>query len=172
VTLTFGKISISQSLHLYEHPNRGVESFKGLNSRISFDDSDLLGALALHPSITHMKELSGKAAVGILNGNNTRTGAEKGGNYWEAAVAPGASVGPVTVTLPVTLGFGSGNFYQKNGYAYLAAGVNFGYALPISEHYGRWAATAGATYFNTDREVTGNSQENDLVGSLGLGVSF
>jgi hypothetical protein len=172
VTLDFGKISISESLHFYEYPNTGLESFEGLHSRISFDDSDLSGALALHPSIAHMKELSGKAAVGSLNSNNARTGTEKGGDYWEAAIAPGVSVGPVTLTLPVTLGFGSGKFYQRNGYAYLAAGMNFEYALPMLGNYGRWTATAGATYYNTDREVTGNSQQNDVVGSLGLGISF
>jgi len=172
VTLTFGKISISESLHFYDYPNTGNESFEGLNSKISFDDSDLLGALALHPSLTHMKELSGKAAVLLLDSKGAKTGAEKGGNYWEAAVAPGASVGPVTVTVPLTVGFGSGKFYQKDGYAYFAAGLNLGYALPMPSNYGKWVATAGATYYNTDKEVTGNKQENDLVGSLGLGVAF
>jgi hypothetical protein len=39
----------------------------------------------------------------------------------------------VTLTLTVTLCFGSGHVYQKNGYAYLAAGETFGYALPISK---------------------------------------
>jgi hypothetical protein len=172
VTMTFGKISISESLHFYEYPNKGHESFEGLNSKISFDDSDLLGALALNPSVTHMKELSGKAAVGILNNTGAKSGAEKGGNYWEAAVAPGASVGPVSVSVPLAVGFGSGNFYQRNGYAYFAAGLNLGYALPMPENYGKWSATAGATYYNTDKAVTGNNQENDLVGSLGLGVAF
>ncbi len=168
VTLTFGKISISESLHFYDYPNGLTsESFEGLNSKISFDDSDLLGALALHPSLTHMKELSGKAALAV-----SANGAETGGNYWEAAVAPGASVGPVTVTVPLTVGFGSGKFYNKNGYAYFAAGLNLGYALPMPSNYGKWVATAGATYYNTDKEVTGNKQENDLVGSLGLGVAF
>jgi hypothetical protein len=165
-------LSVSESLHFYEYPSLGVESFMGLNSRISFDDSDLLGALALHPSIAHMKELSGKAAVGPLNINHSGTGAQQRGNYWEAAVGPGVSLGPVSVTLPVTLGFGSGNFYPKNGYAYLAAGLNFGYALPVPVQCGRWTVSAGATYYNTEKEVTGNSRENDVVGSLGLGISF
>lgn len=172
VTMTFGKISISESLHFYEYPNKGGESFEGLNSKISFDDSDLLGALALNPSLTHMKELSGKSAVGILNTNGAKSGAEKGGNYWEAAVAPGASVGPVSLSVPLTVGFGSGNFYQKNGYAYFAAGLNLGYTLPMPQNYGKWSATAGATCYNTDKAVTGNNQENDVVGSLGLGVAF
>jgi hypothetical protein len=168
VTFTFGKISISESLHFYDYPNGLTsESFEGLNSKISFDDSDLLGALALHPSLTHMKELSGKAALGIK-----ANGAEKGGNYWEAAVAPSTSVGPVTVTVPLTVGFGSGKFYDENGYAYFSAGLNLGYALPMPANYGKWVATAGATYYNTDKGATRTSPENDLVGSLGLGVSF
>jgi hypothetical protein len=70
------------------------------------------------------------------------------------------------------IGFGSANFYQKNGCAYLAAGLNFRYALPVPEQCGRWTVSAGATYYNTDKEVTGNSRENDVVGSLGLGISF
>jgi len=168
VTLTFGKISISESLHFYDYPNGLTsESFEGLNSKISFDDSDLLGALALHPSLTHMKELSGKAALAVKT-----NGAETGGNYWEAAVAPSASVGPVTVTVPLTVGFGSGKFYDKDGYAYFAAGLNLGYALPMPSNYGKWVATAGATYYNTDKGATRTSPENDLVGSLGLGVAF
>ena len=164
VSLTFGKVTLTESFQFMFFPNESMpETSESIVSKLSFDDSDLLGSLALHPSITHQHEVSGKAA----NGPGDRKG-----DYWEAAIAPSLAAGPVTVTLPVTLGFGSSKYYLKDGYGYLSAGINAAYTLPLSKTYGTWTVNVGGTYYNLNKSAVGGNADNDVVGNVGLGVSF
>ncbi len=161
IALTFGKVTLTETYLFYFSPNDQFDTFEGLNSKLAYDDSDLLGAFALHPSVTYLKELVGNG------GTNSR----KGG-YWEAAVAPGFSAGPVAVTVPITAGFGTSKFYDKDGYGYLSAGLNLAYTLPVSKSYGTWTANVGGTYYNINRSAAGGTMSNDVVGSAGIAVAF
>lgn len=161
VALTFGKVTLTETYLWFESPNDSFGQFGGLNSKLAYDDGDLLGAFALHPSITWLNEGMGKAGNG-----------PKKGDYLELAVAPGYALGPVAFTLPLTLGTGQNGFYAKNGYAYFSAGLNVAYTLPVSKTYGTWTATAGLTYYNTDKKTTLNPSADDLVVSGGFGVAF
>ena len=174
-SLSFGKFTLTESYIFRNFPNTtfgtlGVQDAQAISSRLSFDDSDYLGAFALHPSFTWVKETVGKlSALG--------SDKDKQGSYYEASIAPSTALGAVTVTLPITAGFGSNGFYQKDGYGYLSAGLNLGYILPVSKRYGTWTATAGATYYNLNRSTVASnttigSAHNDVVGSFGLGVAF
>lgn len=172
VALSFGKVTITETYQFFSSPNDRFVDSQALNSKLSFDDADLLGAFALHPSVSLTHELDGKQVIdGALPGNAGF--AAKHGNYWEAAVAPSYSAGPVTLTLPLVLGFGSQNYYQRNGYGFFSAGLNVAYTLPISKSYGTWTANAGATYYTIDNNVVGNNNANrDVVAQGGLGVAF
>ncbi len=173
VSLTFGKVTLTESYQFMFFPNSStLETSESLVSKLAFDDSDILGAFALHPSITHQHEISGKAA--LSNSDAALGGVNSGhrGNYWEAAVAPSIAAGPVTVTLPVTLGFGSSKYYKEDGYGYLSAGVNLGYAIPMPKQYGVWTANLGGTYYNVNKSAVGGNADNDVVGNLGLGITF
>ncbi len=161
LALTFGKVTITESYLYYSSPSNQFIDFQGLNSKLSFDDSDLLGAFALHPSVTMLHEVDGKA------GNGSRHG-----NYWEGAVAPSYTAGPVTITAPLTVGFGSSKFYAKDGYGYFSAGLNLAYALPVSKTYGTWTANIGGTAYTLDNKVVGGDAASDVVGQVGLGVTF
>jgi hypothetical protein len=164
ISLTFGKVTLTESFQFMFFPNESMpETSESIVSKLAFDDSDLLGSLALHPSITHQHEVGGKAANGPQ---------ERKGDYWEAAIAPSVAAGPVTVTLPVTVGFGSSKYYAKDGYGFFSAGLNAAYTLPLSKSYGTWTVNLGGTYYNLDKAVVGGNADNDLVGNLGLGVAF
>jgi len=163
VALTFGKVTLTETYYMYASPNDSFKDFQGLNSKLSYDDSDLLGALALHPSVSYLKELDGKAG-------NPANGTK--GDYWEVAVAPGVSAGAVALTFPVTLGLGSRHFYAKDGYGYVSVGANLAYTLPVSKSYGTWTANIGGTYYNTSKSATGNKQNDDVVGTAGIAVAF
>jgi len=164
VSLTFGKVTLTESFQFMFFPNNSVpETSESIVSKLAFDDSDLLGALALHPSITHQHEVSGKAANGPV---------DRKGDYWEVAVAPSIAAGPVTVTAPITVGFGSSKYYLEDGYAYFSAGVNLGYALPLSKQFGVWTLNLGGTYYNLNKSAVGGNADNDVVGNIGLGVAF
>ena len=167
LALTFGKLTLTESYAFLNYPNAipgGAQDSQLWSSKLSFDDSDLLGALALHPSVTYSLETDAKSGVG------TKTG----GSLWEVSVSPGTAVGPLELTLPLTLGVGSDGFYAQNGYSYFSAGLNAAYTLPVSKAYGTWKVNTGVTYYNTDKKSMAgiNSDENNFVGSIGLGVAF
>jgi len=169
ISLTFGKVTLTESYQFMFFPNSSVsQTSESLVSKLAFDDSDVLGAFALHPSVTHQYEVTGKAA------NST----EGHGSYWEGAIAPGFSAGPIAVTVPITVGFGSSKYYLKDGYAYTSAGVNVAYTLPVSKSYGTWTANLGVTYYNLNKSAVGSTNvpdgnaDNDLVGTAGIAVAF
>ncbi|MEI6871964.1 MAG: hypothetical protein WCL08_06745 [Verrucomicrobiota bacterium] len=174
IALTFGKVTISESIHWYTSPNNtaGSTTFQGLNSSISYDDSDLLGALALHPSFTYMQKINGH------------------GGYYEVSGGPGFSSGPVSLAFPLAVGFGEDGFYgaeagkaPKNGFAYFSVGSKVTYTLPMPKTYGTWALSAGVTYYAKDTKVTEQAsfvangspttlKNNDIVGTAGLQLNF
>jgi hypothetical protein len=176
LALTFGKVTITEGYHNYTTPNGGG-TFEGLNSSIGFDDGDLLGAFALHPSFTYMQR------------NNSH------GQYYEVAVGPGFSAGDVSVSFPAAIGFGEDGFYgtaldpvtgkptTKDGFAYFSLGTSVSYALPMPKTYGVWKLTAGVTYYHKDINVTEHAsavnvsktapvKNDDVSASAGIVINF
>jgi hypothetical protein len=169
ISLTFGKITISEAYQIMLFPNQSTPYHsESLVSKIGYDDADLLGAFALHPTFTLQHETKNKAAIGDPSLNSFG----HHGNYWEGAVAPSFSAGPVTFTLPLAIAFGTSNYYLKNGYGYFSGGLNVGYELPVPKSLGTWTATAGATYYNLKKTAVTGDANNDVVGTIGLGVAF
>lgn len=183
VSFTFLKnFTFTPSYYTFLSPNDGFSTFQGLNVKLAYDDTDLLGAFALHPYVQVLWELENKAG----------TGADEG-VYYEIGIAPSVPVGPVTATFPITAGFGSHDFYGKlsgnnefenEGFGFVSAGVTLSYQLKfIPECYGTWTATAGYTYyylgdgtadFNTARRAgeVRDFNHNEHVFSGGLSLAF
>ena len=121
-------------------------------------------------------ELEGKIGSTATTPNfpapGTGSAVNNRGSYWELAVAPSVPVGPVTLSLPTTLAFGSAKFYNRNGLGYFSSGLNAAYELPVSKQYGKWTVNTGVTYYHTPTRATGNVTSDDVVVSAGLGVAF
>jgi hypothetical protein len=183
VSFTFAKnFTFTPSYYTFLSPNDGFSTFQGLNLKLAYDTTDLIG-FNLAPYGQVLFELENKAG----------TGADEG-VYYEIGIAPSVPVGPVTLTFPITAGFGSDGFYgslrEESGtivdesFGFVSAGVTASYTLAfIPECYGSWSVTAGYTYyylgdgtadFNT--EVRGGAvrdyNENEHVFSGGLMVAF
>ena len=78
VSFTFAKyFTLTPSYYTFLSPNDGFSTFQGLNLKLAFDDTDLLGAFALHPYVQVLFELENKAG----------TGADEG-VYYEVGIAP------------------------------------------------------------------------------------
>ena len=184
VAVTFAKnFTFTPSYYIFLSPNDGFSTFQGLNLALTYDDTDMLGKFALHPHVTVMFELENKAGTG-----------KDEGVYYEVGIAPSVPVGPVTLTFPITAGFGSGDFYgslntstgniDNEGFGYFSAGVTASYALKcIPECYGVWTLTGGYTYyylgdgtadFNTAPRggVVRDFDHNEHVFSGGLSLAF
>jgi hypothetical protein len=184
VSFTFAKnFTFTPSYYSFLSPNGGFDTFQGLNLKLAYDDTDLLGKFALHPYVQVLFELENKAGSGADEGV-----------YYEIGVAPSVPVGPVTLTFPLTVGLGSNDFYGQldtrtgvvhdEAFGFFSAGVNVAYTLKfIPECYGTWTANAGYTYyylgegtsdFNT-RERGGDVRDgknNEHVFSGGLSLAF
>ena len=156
----------------FDSPNNGFKPSRNLNFSLAYNDADLLGAFALHPHVTYMRELFGKA----VNGYST-----KEGNYYEVGILPSLpAYGPVTVSFPINAGFGSSQFYVENkGFGYFSGGVNASVAIAcIPAKYGTWAFNAGATYYRLAKQnawvydVSNVIDKDRVVYQAGIGATF
>ena len=165
ISVKLGNFTITETFQTAIFPdNNAVNNFRGLETRVAYDDRDLLGAFALHPTFTHLASLGGGAGFGM--------GA--GGHYWHFGVNPGTSLGPVNVSVPIGIGFGSGEFYRtsNNGYGFSSIGLATEMKLPFDTEMGRWSVNASVIYYDFSRGNTGNPAVRDVVGRVGLGVAF
>lgn len=137
-----------------------------LNLNLAYDDSELLGVWALKPHVTVMK-----AFIGNPSGH---PGADNSW-YFEAGIAPGFPIGPVTVTIPVTAGFGDNNFYAGDTLGYISAGPTVSMPLKfIPECYGSWTASVSALYYylSDNNAAFNRGDHNKVVGTFTLSAAF
>ncbi len=201
VSFTFAKnFTFTPSYYTFLSPNDGFSTFQGLNLKLAYDTTDLVG-FNLAPYVQVLFELENKAGTG---------GDE--GVYYEVGMAPSIPVGPITLSFPITAGFGSNDFYgsghletnsvtvdgdegqiettettlnvSNETFGFFSAGVVASYNLPfIPECYGTWTVSAGYTYYYLgDGTSDFNSQsrggtvrddnENEHVFQGGLMVAF
>ena len=165
VSVTFAKnFTLTASYYEFDSPNDSFAAARSLNVNLAYNDTDLLGKFALHPHFTYLRELEGKAGLGT-----------KQGNYFEVGIAPALpALGPVTVSLPATAGFGSSGFYAGTGFGYFSVGPNIAVALPIPARLGSWTFNTSATYYRLAGNVATADlgRKNDWVFSGGLAVTF
>jgi hypothetical protein len=167
LNFNFGKnFSFAPTYVAYTSPGDYFNTAHVLQLRLAYDDTDLLGAFALHPYVMAEIELEGKAGNGPDEGE-----------YYEIGIAPGTALGPVSVTFPIKAGFGANDYYTDDGYGFFSAGVALGYQLPMPECLGTWTASAGATFYHfgdpgDDATAIKNDEDHAWVFNGGLKVAF
>jgi len=165
--LTFNlsnKLSLSPYFKTYESPSSIFQTTYTVGLGLSYDDSAALGAFALHPHALVELELQGST------GNNFPGGTYHGrGQYYEVGIAPGTKLGEVSLSLPVTAGFGSGGFYLGNrGFGFISVGARAEYDLKaIPACLGKWTLSTSATYYR----LGGSNGPVLFSGASGLGLS-
>lgn len=95
---------------------------------------------------------------------------EVGGTLYEYTIEDNG----LAFSFPIGLGFSLDDYHVvgEDGYAYSFIGASFSYPLPISDAYGSWDLHGGLTYFDTDKDATGNAESGYLTANFGVGVSF
>jgi hypothetical protein len=150
-------------------PSGAFHTARSLNSTLDFNDSDFLGAFALHPHLTILRELPSTGQVGL----------RPHGWYYEPGISPAyvlakGSRYPLTFVFPVTLGLGSQHFYAGDFFGYANAGVSGSVPLAfVPAGYGTWTATAGYNYSYVGnalaREMNaGSHNEHVFFGTISL----
>ena len=175
LAITFAKnFTLTASWFDEEFPSSSTRG-GAVNVNLAYDDTDLLGAFALHPHVAVLKSMIGNY-VGVVGGSN--------GWYYEAGIAPGFTIGkggayPVAVTIPLTVGLGS-ETYNGDDYGFFSAGLNASVPLAfIPSCYGSWTYTAGFTYLNLGGQAAAasnpavtNGDHNQFVFSGAVGLTF
>ncbi len=143
---------------------------RGVDTNISFDDSDILGLFALHPHLTVLYNFDG--VLGLRQSDAW---------YAEIGVAPALVLGkksntPVTVTFPVTLGLGDEHFYPGDHLGFVSTGVSVSVPLTrISKALEKWTINATVTHLflgDATAELNTNRNHNVNIGQFGLGMTF
>jgi hypothetical protein len=156
ISVTFAqKFTLLVSYFEFDSPAQVFHTARSINAALSYDDSSLLGAFALHPHFTVLYELGAPGFAGL----------KANGWYYEIGIAPSytfmpKSTYPITVALPTTVGLGdSSGFYGNNNFGYFSTGPSVSVPLAfIPSGYGSWTLTAAYTYYyegTTVREATG-----------------
>ena len=85
----------------------------------------------------------------------------------------------MTISFPITAGFGSSQFYVENkGFGFFSGGVNASVALPVPAKYGTWAFNAGVTYYRLAEQtawvydISNPIDKNRVVYQAGIGATF
>ena len=165
IGVTFAKnFTFTASYVELDSPSSSFDTSRNAQLALTYDDTDLLHDWALHPHFTWLAELDAQGFAG-LQGH---------GFYYELGVAPGHTWGPVTLTIPLTLGLGSHGFYNQDTYGYFSAGAIL--SVPMSfvpECLGKWTFSGGYTYYNlgtqsADVTATGHHTQHVFQGTVGL----
>jgi hypothetical protein len=136
-----------------------------LETKLSYNDSDLLGALALHPFVSYWKELKGKATAAANFG-------VPDSYYFDVGIDPGCSVGAVKIETPISVLLPSSEFYgepfaKHSTVGLWEAGVKA--TMPATfmpAGYGHWSVHAGVNYMDF---VDKNLQQESIAGGFGPG---
>jgi hypothetical protein len=174
VSFTFAKnFTFTASYFEFDSPGQDFATARSINMNLAYDDTDLLGAFALHPHVAVLSELPAPGEAGLA----------PGGWYYEIGLAPSYTFGkgstyPVTFSVPLTTGLGSANFYKQDGFGYFSAGAQLAVPLAfIPACYGTWTFSGGYTYyylgnalqeFSAGNEGDGHHSQNVFQGAIGL----
>ena len=174
IAVTMGNWSMSTAYMAGTSPNDAFTTCEEWQTRVSYDDSDLLGAWKLNPSLFLVVE----------TGRGRGDGVNPGGTYLEPSIAPGftwekTAIGDIDFSFPVTVGLSLSNYYTNaNGkdqfFGYASVGAKASLPLPINEKYGSWKLNTGVTYIhlNSTCKDLNHNDSNAVVGNVGVSVEF
>ena len=175
-TVTMAKnFSATLSYFEFDSPSSNFDTARSINLNLAYDDTDLLGAFAIHPHVTILAELNSTGAAG-LDGH---------GYYFELGIAPSytfakGSTYPVTFSVPITVGLGDDRFYNGDNFGYVSTGAQLSVPLAfIPSCYGAWTFSGGYTWYYLGDQLQefsaanqGNGKHNQHVFQGAIGLTF
>lgn len=134
-----------------------------LETKLSYNDTDLLGAFALHPYLLFWKELDNKATAAANFGVPSSY-------YFEVGIAPGTKIGDVKLEAPMRVLLPASDFYGETFAKSSTVGlweVGLKASMPLKfmpKGYGFWDANLGVRYM---KFVDKNLQQLSTDGGFG-----
>ena len=150
----------------YMSPNQQFGTVKEVAFNVGFSDP-----IGLSPSITLAVELGDAGAAG-----------EDSGSYFEVGVEPAiplADDAPVSLSIPVTLGLGSG-YYDPDGvngaFGFFNVGLSLGIPLSgVPAEYGSWELAGGVSalvFGDALKTINGTTSSVEPIITFGLSIGY
>jgi len=166
-----GNFETSFIYYAYTGPNGSFDTVQEMDFLVAYDDADLLGRLAMAPTVTFALEVSG-TSFGDKRGSFVGLGVEP------TIYASDNKDCPISITFPAALGLSIDNYYEEPGrsndnFGYLQWGLRVGMDLPfIPEDAGTWnLSVTGNGYYlgqSLKRANHDDQLQAQVVGSLGI----
>ena len=169
----WGFVSTNITYAAYTFPNGAYSVAQELDWTTSFDDSELLGAFALNPSMLWAFEV-----------DNTAFG-DKEGIFLGLGVKPGVTLFedaeyPLTLAVPLSVGLSVSEYYEEPGgdndtFGYFDGGLVASVPLAfIPSDYGSWSASASVDYLALSGTLARANRGDGgfFVGKGGIAFSY
>lgn len=166
-----GNFETSVIYYVYTGPNGSFDTVQEVAFLVGYDDSDLLGRLAMAPTVTFALETEG-TSFGDERGSFVGLGVEP--VLW----ASENEDFPLAIGLPLAVGLSIDNYYEEPGrsndhFGYLQFGLTVGMDLPfIPEEAGTWnfSVTGNGYYLGQSlkRANDGDQLQPQVIGSLNI----
>lgn len=173
VTL-FEDLALSFQWTAYMSPNDSFDTVGEIGLGVGYDDSKLLGAFALHPSLLLAFETTGQA-----------DGGKHKGTYLQLGVSPGVTLmekGPVPISLafPLAVGLSLSDYYEygtghDDTFGFFSGGVTASVPLAfIPPAFGTWQIRGGVTFLalGGNTKDVNNNDGLEVIGTLGLALAY
>jgi hypothetical protein len=171
VSLVFAEaLTLSARYVRLESPNGAFVAGNAVTIELELDDERWLGAFALHPRflwftpITYESDPEGEK-----------------GHYFEAGITPGVTIAknsayPISLSFPVTIGFGDQHYFLGERFGFVSAGVTASVPLAfVPKEFGSWSVSSSALYYRLGRapaEFSTGGEPNKSVFSAAFATEF
>ena len=159
----------------YISPNDSFETTQEVAFSLAYDDSDLLGALALSPQVLFAVEVQGGGATG-----------PDLGTYFQLSFEPGLTLiesedYPLHLSIPLTLGLSLDDYYQDpvtgddSTFGYFDGGLVFSVPLAfIPADFGSWDFSAGVHFLalGDSTQAINNGDSFEAIGIFGISLAY
>jgi hypothetical protein len=171
VSLVFAEaLTFSARYVRLESPNGAFVAGNAVTLELELDDERWLGAFALRPRLLWFTPIaSGPDPEG-----------EKG-HYFELGISPGVTIGkkwsfPLSVSFPVTVGFGDEHYFLGDRVGLVSAGVVASVPLTfVPKDFGSWSVSGSALYYRLGRaaaEFSSGGERNKSVLTATITTEF
>ncbi|MFO0856216.1 MAG: hypothetical protein U0640_02525 [Phycisphaerales bacterium] len=170
-TLTTGKWTLAATYTWLTNPSDILPTVQQIDVTAAYDDTEALGAWALHPTATVTFET-----------DNASDGQDEG-KYLQLGIAPGFSRqfggNDIAFSFPLTVGLSLGDYYQDaagedDTFGYASLGAKAAIPLPVAKDFGAWTLNASVTglLLGDNTKIFNEDDESELIVSVGLSATY
>ena len=174
VGFTTGVLELDARYYFYTSPSDAAGTIEEVYFSLACDDSQLLGAWAMNPTVV----------LAIETGDNAADAGRKG-TYLELGVSPGFSFNAglgadLEISFPAAVGLSVDNYYEGAGgqddvFGFASVGAAASLPLGLDESWGVWTLSAGVqALFLGDAAASFNTDNDDfeIIATVGISIEF